>query len=171
MTKKTKITLAVIAACLVWGNVLRKWYINYQAEQELEVSVQNYSKLDFSPLLLKKDTFDIVFPDVDPFLKKSKFHNKTQISQTVHSSNKKKNVNPRKTQKETQTIKKAWPQIKYLGFVKNRDQNTTLCLLKINNRSYHVQKGGAENGVLVSQVYRDSVHLVFQGEDRTFVKR
>ena len=58
MTKKTKITLAVVAVCLVWGNVLRKWYVNYQAEQELEVSEQNYSKLDFSPLLLKKDSFD-----------------------------------------------------------------------------------------------------------------
>jgi len=170
MTKKTKITLAVIAVCLVWGNVLRKWYVNYQAEQELEVSEQNYSKLDFSPLLLKKDSFDLILPDVDPFLKKSKYQNNTQISQAVIPSDKKKIVNPRKTQKETSTIKQTWPQIKYLGFVKNRDQNTTLCLLQINNRSYHVQKGGAESGVLVSQVYRDSVHLVFQGEERTFMK-
>ena len=67
-------------------------------------------------------------------------------------------------------IAKAWPQVEYFGFVKNRNQNSTLCLLKIDGKQIQLSKGEKYNGIFVQNAFKDSVQLIFEGELKTVRK-
>ena len=170
MSKKLKTRLVLVLALIIWGFNIYRTYQSHATEELIAEAESGYSNLNFSPMMFNKDSFELELPDVDPFLKKqSKSSNHTGSSSQNVSNN--YNSNKTKVNKIVQPIvNKSWPQIKYMGFVKNRDQDKTLCLLQINNKMSKVGKGEQKSGVYVSNVYRDSVHLVYSGEERTFLK-
>ena len=169
MTKKLKTRLLLAVVASIWGYNIYRGYMNYQTEQLLEENNQSYNQSNFSPLMFNKDSFELDLPDVDPFLKKSAKWSSTNSNSTNNTIS----SNPIKVKKDVKPIVKevkSWPKVSYLGFVKNLDKQTPLCLLKINGQMIKLSKGQEQGGIYVSTVFRDSVYLVFQGEERTFVK-
>ena len=170
MSKKLKTRLVLVLVLIIWGFNIYRTYQNRATEELIAESEASYTSPSFSPLMFNKDSFELELAEIDPFLKKqSKYSNHSNSSSQSITNN--QNANKTKINKVIQpVVQKAWPQIKYLGFVKNRDQDKTLCLLQINNRTSKVGKGEQQSGVYVSNVFRDSVHLVYSGEERTFLK-
>ena len=169
MSKKLKTRLILLVVLAIWGNIGYRLFKNYQVEKELDETQQVYNDPNFSPANFQKDSFDLQLPDTDPFLKTKIKSNYKPINETpVHTTN---NNHHRKTQKEKKVVEqKNWPKIKYLGFVKNHESSDALCLLQINGNMLKVSEGDEEIGVLVTGVFRDSIHLVFSGEEKTFRK-
>ena len=167
MTKKAKNIIALVLFVAVWGIIISRLWENSQIEEALEETQSNYSNLSYSPLMFNKDTFELVLPDVDPFLKKStsKFSSSNYMPSTTTSS-------PKVTKKEEPKVQKnvPWPSINYLGFVNNRSENNPLCLIKINGQVCRMSKGDNQNDVSLVKVFRDSVYIVYKGEERTFRK-
>jgi len=96
------------------------------------------------------------------------FNSNQDNSEVKHKTkNKLRKKNPKPELNKVQ----PWPQISYFGFVKNHGKSTALCLLQINGRTSKVSQGNQSGGVYVSTVFKDSVHLVYAGEERTFIKR
>ena len=169
MTKKLKTRLLLVVVASIWGYNIYRGYMNYQTEQLLEESNQTYNQSNFSPLMFNKDSFELDLPEVDPFLKKSGKWSAT----SANNSNTSASTNPIMVKKDVKPIVKevkSWPKVSYLGFVKNLNKQTPLCLLKINGQMIKLSKGQEQGGIFVSTVFKDSVYLVFQGEERTFVK-
>ncbi|MBD3639223.1 MAG: hypothetical protein HUJ25_17840 [Crocinitomicaceae bacterium] len=170
MSKKLKTRLILLLVAGIWGYNLFRIYSNYQTEKDLEENNQVYSDLSYSPVMFNKDSFELVLPDVDPFLKKGSKYSGTHNTSNNKSNNLKvKKIQRKESKKEVpQTV--SWPSIKYLGFVKNHSNEDALCLIRINENMFKVSEGDEQAGVFISGVYRDSIHLVFSGEERTFRK-
>ena len=168
MSKKLKTRAILILVLLIWGYNIYVTYQNHAAEELIAETEASYSTTSFSPMIFNKDSFELEFPVVDPFLKKSSGKNYSKNTTAIAESDAKQS-NMTKTVQVATTPKK-WPKIKYLGFVKNRNQGKTLCLIQINNKTNKVGKGQEQSGIYVADVYRDSVHLVFANEQRTFSK-
>ena len=171
MNKKTRTKILIAIVGTVWIYNIYRTYMNYQVKQELDESEQVYNVPSFSPVMFNKDTFELELPDLDPFLKRhtsgfSNNSNHSEITQHTTTSNKKRNVPVEKVE----PLVKSWPQIKYFGFIKNHDKEDALCLIQINGRNSKVTKGDNLSGVFISKVYRDSVLLVYEGEEKMFVK-
>jgi len=173
MNKKLKTRLLIGIGSILWGIVIYRFVQNHKAKDALEETEMVYNNTNFSPIMFNKDSFELILPAVDPFLKKqasyksnNNYNGQSTSNQSTSNQRKiKKKVVPKEVKKEL-----PWPTIKYMGFVKNRDQDKTLCLLQINGRTTQISKGEEMASVHVSNVYRDSVHLVFGGEERTFLK-
>lgn len=170
MSKKLKTRLVLVLVLLIWGVNIYRTIQNRAAEEMIAETEASFSIPSFSPMMFNKDTFELELADVDPFLKKQSKSAKPSYESTQNSSHSQANKTHKENKLVQPVVNKSWPQIKYLGFVKNRDQDKTLCLLQINNRTSKVGKGEQKSGVYVSDVYRDSVHLVYSGEERTFLK-
>lgn len=170
MSKKLKTRLILALVAVIWGYNLFKIYANYQTEKELDKNEQVYSDLSYSPVMFNKDSFELELPDVDPFLKKPTRTSLTHHTTGNQSANTQVKTNRHKESKKEVPKTVQWPQIKYLGFVKNHNNEDALCLIQINGNMLKVSEGDEETGVYVSGVYRDSIHLSFAGEERTFRK-
>ena len=171
MSKKLKTRLILLAVLVIWGNIGYRIFKNYQVEQELEENTSSYQSSSVNIVNFRKDSFDLVLPDVDPFLKSRIKPNKVVAENTDKQSNNHSNNHHKKKVKKEKVVEETkWPQIKYLGFIRNHNNKDALCLLQINGNMLKVSKGDEEVGVFISNVFRDSIHVVYSGEERTFRK-
>ena len=168
MDKKLRNKILYITVGILWLVIFYRTYQNYQIESDNEL-VQDKSYTSSIPITFNKDTFDLILPNDDPFLRNLSSFRREHVNESSNSNN--------STQQTTIVVKeevpepnKPWPTIEYFGFVKNRDQDKTLCMLKVNGRNLQLAKGEFKNDVYISSVFRDSVHIVFEGEERTFLK-
>lgn len=167
MSKKLKTRLILLAVLVIWGNIGYRIFKNYQVEQELEENTSSYQSSSVNIVNFRKDSFDLVLPDVDPFLKTRIKPNKVVADNTDKQSN---NHHKKKVKKEKIVQETTWPQIKYLGFIRNHNNEDALCLLQINGNFLKVSEGDNELGVYVTSVFRDSIKLKYSDEFKTFRK-
>lgn len=164
MDKKIRNRILYITVASLWAIAIYRTYRNYQVKEE-NASTEIVSAPSISPIQFGKDTFDLELPDHDPFLKNSW----TPIAQNeapVQNDKPKNNI-----QKVVEKpAPKNWPQIEYFGFVKNRNQNSTLCLLKIDGRQVQLSKGEKYNSLIVQNVFKDSIQIIFEGDFKTIKK-
>lgn len=164
MDKKIRNRILYVSVAVLWAIAIYRTWKNYEAKAENNETAL-ISTPAVSPMQFRKDTFELVLPEYDPFLQKSwtpSVQNESPVADVKQNQVVKKDpVVP---------VVKTWPQIDYFGFVKNRNQNSTLCLLKIDGRQVQLSKGEKYNGLLVQNTYRDSVQLVFEGETKTVRK-
>jgi len=166
MDKKIRNRILYIAVACLWGIAIYRTYNNYQTKQENEeLAIVNTPSI--SPIQFNKDTFELELPDKDPFLESG--WTPTIKIENSSSNNSTNNLNIVKKEIVKPT-EKVWPKIEYFGFVKNRNKNSTLCLLKIDGQLMQLSKGQNEKGILVNNVYKDSVLVVFDGERKTVRK-
>ena len=157
--------ILLVAVPLIWGKYFWDLFANKQLSEELE-QLNTSTELNFSPLLFNKDTFQLQLPGWDPFMnEEGKEIGAFGSAQTPVVSVDKK---PEKVKPEPVVTK--WPEIQYFGFVKNRDKDKTLCLLRIDGRNHKVSKGDTFNKLVIVGVYHDSVRVSFGGEFRTVRK-
>jgi len=160
MDKKTRNKILYVGVAALWGIAIYRTWKNFQVKQENE-EFEVINAPSFSPVQFNKDTFELLLPSSDPFLSAGwKASEKTETS-VEHED-------PKNTIKKEipLPVQKVWPQIQYFGFVKNRDKNSTLCLLKIDGRQVQLSKGQKHNGLIVMNTYRDSVLVVYEGETK-----
>ena len=164
MDKKVRNKILYVAVACLWGIAIYRTFKNQQIKEENE-SFKVVSVPPISPIQFNKDTFELELPSHDPFLSTSwtpseKFENQ-------NPSDKIQKVEPVEIVKP---IEKVWPKIEYFGFVKNRNKNSTLCLLKINGRQIQLSKGQKHEGVFVANTFRDSVLVVYDGANKMIRK-
>ncbi len=165
MTKKgwTRILIVVVAG--LWAYNIYRTVENYQVVAETQAINQAVTN-SFVPIVFNKDSFALELPDIDPFLKKQTSFTRSTVSQNTPST----------TQRVTQTtvaappVVESWPEINYYGYVKNRDQDKTLCMLSINKKMTRLSKGEKNQNLVVVETYADSVVLEMDGKRKTFVK-
>ena len=169
MDKKLRTRILIVIVAGLWGYNIYRLMMNYQAKKALEETHETYSAPSFSPMMFNRDSFELILPEVDPFLKKQSqsFYSSNSTKETIITNSTKK-VKPKEV-KQPEPPKK-WPNIKYFGFVRNHDKEHALCLIQINGQTTKLSQGDQHSGIFISRVFQDSVHIVFSGEERTFRK-
>lgn len=166
MDKKLKNRIIYIFSSVAIAMAIYRTYNYFQIKQENEeLIVVNTPSI--SPIQFNKDTFELELPDKDPFLESGWTPSiKTENSSSTNSE---KNLNLEKKE-IVKPVEKVWPKIEYFGFVKNRNKNNPLCLLKIDGRQIQLSKGQKHDGVLIANTFRDSVLIVFEGSQKMVKK-
>jgi len=164
MKNKLLTRILLVAALFIYGRIAWNLFANKQMEEELQ-QLNQTNQLSSAPLIFNKDTFELELPRWDPFLEGEASSGVFGSAQTPVVANDKK---PDKVKPEPVVTK--WPDIQYFGFVKNRNQDKTLCLLRINGHNHKVSKGDTFNDLVIVAVHHDSVRVCFSGEFRTFEK-
>lgn len=164
ISSKKAINLGLI--CLVialWGTVLYK-YINrfFISEGNFVSQTEYYS--DLSSKIVKKDTFKLLKLKRDPFLNKN-FVSQKNIVQPQKEFNK-----PRKLSVSNSNSVVDFPSIKYYGYIKSKSKNEELVLLKINNRLERVKVNSSINGLVVKNIYKDSIEISYNKQNRIYFK-
>lgn len=169
MDKKalTKILIVVVAG--LWIYNIYKTASNFSAEDN---SGDNYSYASnsYSPIIFRKDSFQLQLPKVDPFLKNNVY--KKQPKQNLNSdlitidSGDKKNM----SRKPAEKAKITWPIIRYYGFVKNHEQNSSLVIVSLNGKNYRVKKGELLENLIIENATIDSITVRMGKDVKSFGK-
>jgi len=161
MSKKHLNIGLIIGVALIWGVLIYKALGNSFVSEDEE---QNYAVAinEELPLSIQKDTFDLKLYKRDPFLggiKKSRI----SISKRKNKGNAVRKVKP--------VVVVQWPQLQYLGFVKEENAKEPLLLLKVNGKLMR-KKSSFEfaEGIKVLGFYKDSLLVGLNKEERVFKK-
>lgn len=165
MKKKNLNIILIIAVGLIWGILIYK-YVNNQFASDDTTQV-NYgdNSADFKvSSKIKKDTFQLKEYERDPFLgKMSRRRERVVIHNGVGTKPKKSSTAPK-------TIT-PWPQIQYIGYVKEEKSKNPLLLLKINGKFLR-KKADQEflEGLKIQSFYKDSIIVRYNKEEKTIKK-
>ena len=108
---------------------------------------------------LKKDTVVLQAHYRDPFLGKLVMVKK-QATNTVKTASVKQAV--QKTPSRTEIF---WPNVTYLGFIKDKEGKSPLIMLRINQQLYRKKIGElVAEGISIHKFYKDSIQLDFNGQ-------
>ncbi|TRW97027.1 hypothetical protein [Flavobacterium gawalongense] len=159
MTAKKKINIVLIILVLgLWGTVAYKTISQYFFSKEL---MANKTELNDELTLneINKDTFNLGKVARDPFLNRQ---NQTDsfVSKKYYSKipNVKIKSNPIVLKPK---VIINWPLISYHGYIRSKDKNEELILVKIDKRLYKLRKDDEIEGVTVKKVYNDSIEVNF----------
>lgn len=168
MEKKRLNTILITVVAGLWGYNIYKTIENEQLSDEyLQATIDQSNNI--TPILFKKDSFDLELAQVDPFLKTNRFkRNSTTVQPqiAVIKDKKPKVIVPVKEEKKLE-----WPIIQYFGFVRNHDAKQPLSMLKVGNAIHKIKAGNSIDNIYVKAVFRDSISLIFEGETRNFLKK
>jgi hypothetical protein len=161
MSKK-RINIALLLLVLgLWGTVGYKTINQYFFSEKLTLSnVKLNTKFNFNQI--KKDTFNLKPISRDPFLNKNS-------EPTVHTIIVKR---PYSTPKVvTQPVIKPkpiinWPMVSYYGYIKSKDKTEELILVKIDNQLHKLRKNSEVDGLIIKNVFNDSIEVFFNKEKR-----
>ena len=164
--KKLTRIMIVVVACL-WAYNIYRVFDNFSAEEEMQESY-SVNTSSFSPIMFRKDSFELELPDVDPFLKENNFKRKTTTN-TNSTTNNTVSSNKVKLPKE-EKVPIVWPKIKYYGFVMNHDDKTSLCLININGTNHKVKRGQKVKNLVIENASIDSIQIRMGKDVRSFRK-
>jgi hypothetical protein len=165
MDKKIRNRILYVVVAGLWGIAIYRTFGTYLSGEQQKEMPEVFSLPPVSPALFNKDTFELLLPERDPFLGNS--WTAVTKNEILSSSEKPKN----EIKKEVPVrVEKNWPAVEYFGFVKNRNKNSTLSLVKIDGRLVQLSKGEEHDGIVVSNVYPDSILLVMEGDRKVFRK-
>jgi len=161
MSKKHLNIVLLIGVAFIWGLLIYKALGNSfvsEAEQQNYVVAMN----EELPISIQKDTFELKSYTRDPFLGKIK-NNRKLVPKTKNGG--------AFAKKAKDVVKKQWPQLQYLGFVKEENAKEPLLLLKVNGKLIR-RKSSFEfyEGMKVLNFYKDSILVSFRKDKRTIVK-
>ncbi len=162
MNKKHINIVLIIAVVGLWGTVLYKYVNRFFNTDELAYTSQDFSM----PIIAKieKDTFAIKPLERDPFLGKLLIKKQNNFIP--------KNVVIKTPIVKTPEIKidKPFPRVQYFGYIKSQDKSEKLILLKVNNKLERVRLNSNIDGLIIKQIYKDSVVVSYGKEIRGFNK-
>ncbi|MEM0578688.1 hypothetical protein [Flavobacterium polysaccharolyticum] len=167
---KKKINVALILIVLtVWGLVATKALKNYFfLDKKINHKESQISNLKINQI--KKDTFFINPIDRDPFLNKEstiKTHSLPQ-KKLFKSSYIKKKSKP-EIIKNVVVVNSNWPSITYHGYINSKDKkNELLLLININKKLHKLKLNEPSEGIIVKNVYKDSIEICFNKEKKIF---
>lgn len=109
----------------------------------------------------KRDTFDLVFPQRDPFLDKQIRPSKKSASKETISTA------PRPRPKINN---QPWPEIQYFGFVKSKTNSNKLGLLKISGKLHRVKENHVVEGLKILRITPEET-LVAKGKEKKTITK
>ncbi|MDI5887617.1 hypothetical protein [Flavobacterium yafengii] len=164
MTAKKKINIVLIIVVFgLWGTVAYKTVSQYFFSKELLV---NKTELNDGLNLneINKDTFNLEKVTRDPFLNRQ---NNTDSFVSIKYYSKIPNL---KIKTNPVVLKPKviinWPILSYHGYIRSKDKDEELILVKIDKRLYKLRKDDEIEGVTVKKVYNDSLELNFNKEKK-----
>jgi hypothetical protein len=128
------------------------------------IAKKTHSNKDLNSNQINKDTFQLEKITRDPFLNTliqsadsipKKHYSMTAIAKTNTIAIKPKVVT-------------TWPFISYHGYIKSKEKNEELVLVKIDKKLYKIRKNKQIEGVTIKKVYSDSIELSFNTERKIF---
>ena len=165
MNKKKINIVLIIAVLAIWGILIYRFVGGHFFTDAPEISFQP-TAINGQPIFTKKEKHDIAIHERDPFLSK---HDYIRYNYPSNSGAKQSNNPNNKVDNSKAPVQ--WPNIKYLGFVKQKKSRRPLILLQINNKFY--RKRPNENligGVKIMKFYNDSIKLKLKGEIKVISK-
>ena len=162
MKSKKSIYILVPIALLVWGligfKVIKQ---TEQAPNEIvipqipdETLSSNSDKLN--------ETYQLKLNYKDPFLGKiTKSRPSARRSNQNHKRSK-RITNPHE--------KKNWPDVEYGGRIRNQDSDKNIAILKINSQEQLVKELDELKGIIIKDIYKDSIRLTYNSDTRVFYK-
>jgi hypothetical protein len=167
---KKKINVALILIVLtVWGLVASRTLKEYFISSKKTTLANNHiSSLKINQI--KKDTFSINHIERDPFLNKESPVIINSLTQKKYFNNYviKKKSKPEIT-KEVAIQNSDWPLITYHGYINSKDRkNELLILINIDSKLCKLKLNEQSEGIMVKNVYKDSIELDFNKERRIF---
>jgi hypothetical protein len=163
MDKKIRNRILYVTVAILWSVAIYRTWKNHQIKEENE-TVEIVSVPPISPMQFQKDSFELILPERDPFLNTT-WKPVSENIQPEKQEIKKQNPVVKEIEKPFTTV---WPKIEYFGFVKNREKNSTLCLLKIDGKQVRIGNGDVYEKIRIVNAFRDSVIVNFSGEAKTF---
>ncbi|MDK2772179.1 MAG: hypothetical protein KYX68_08155 [Flavobacterium sp.] len=161
--KKKQINIALIIIVLaLWGTVFYK-YVNRFFSNDNEI-VYNQTEFSLPITKIEKDTFELKLLERDPFLAK------TMLKRESNSIVKKALNKPVFKKTPVPIINKPFPIVQYFGYIKSQDKNQKLILLKVNDRLKRVRLKDNIDGLVVEQIYKDSVVLRYNNSAKSISK-
>ena len=166
MKKKINVSLILIVLT-IWGLVASKTLKQYFFLDRKRNHTKNYN-LNLKINQINKDTFATNLIDRDPFLNK-------ESPLVIYSLNQKKyfknSVIKKKSKpemiKEIALLTSNWPLITYHGYIKSKDRkNELLILLNINKKLNKLKLNEQSEGIIVKNVYKDSIEICFNKEKK-----
>jgi hypothetical protein len=112
----------------------------------------------------EKDTFQISTLNRDPFLNKS--FSKTELKAIVFMQTPVVSSIPKVTPKPIITI--SFPVINYLGYIKSKDKNYEMALLKVNGKFLKLKINEIKENLKVISITKDSVKVKYDNQEKSF---
>lgn len=161
-SKKTINIILIIVVLSLWGTVGYKYIDRFFASDEYKFDLMDADR-NTTVSIIEKDTFVLEPLTKDPFLNKvfSKPINQPKIVRTT----------PKAKIKLKPKVTTPFPIVHYFGYIKSKDKKEELILLKVNNHLERVRLNSDINGLVVKQIFKDSVIVIFNKETRSFYKK
>mgnify|MGYP006173368547 FL=1 len=155
MNKKTLNIILIVTVVALWGTVLYKYVNRFFNPIQNDFAVREFS----SPISTKiaKDTFDLQPLHRDPFLDRSMIKRNEEKPIRV-------NTQPKVIKTKTPEIQKPFPLVHYYGYIKSQDKKEQLILLKVNNKLERVRLKSNIDGLIINQIYKDSIQVSYNKE-------
>jgi hypothetical protein len=164
MKNKKLMYILLPLAIIIWGLIIYKIISNYTGDDDTGI-VSNNNKTNALPVNIA-DTFSLILNYPDPFLK-----GEVQVTNYTKTVQPQVNYNKTRTTGKTKEIKKVnWPLIVYGGIIKNKANNKTCSIIKINNIEYIMSVGDVCKDVKLIKTYKDSVLVMYDNAIKTIVK-
>lgn len=154
---KKKINIALIIVVLgLWGTVFYKTINQYFFSKEPVNNIFINKTLKINSLT--KDTFHLAKLSRDPFLNIQ--------YQPIKPALRIKSTKPKVIVAVKPVEVKYWPTIAYYGFIKSKEKEKELILVKINSKLYKLRKDDLIEEITIKKIYKDSIEVVFNKEKK-----
>lgn len=157
---------------IVWGLVFYKIYQAVYGNGE-ELDLPTYQPITTFSRPQQDSGYVLLVDYKDPFLGKKWARNNKTTTNVAPSTRPATSRAPRPTKPApvvTTTPNKPFPNIQYQAF--QAMQGDTTAFLKIANKPFYtLRKGDEQEGILIQQIFKDSIQLVFDGRAKTFLRK
>lgn len=154
MKKSTNIKILIPVVAVIWGLLIYKIIDAFHPEEPTTTSIASTTFL--APLIKERDTFSLLPVERDPFLGTLYNPIKTQPNAT-------KKILPKQE-------KAPWPQLTYLGSVKDKNSETTVFIIQLNGQQHIVKKGETIGEVKLLKGTAENIIITYNGSKREFSK-
>ena len=162
MKNKKLMYILLPLVIIIWGAIVYKIISNYTGGNDTGIVLSD-EKTKVLPVNIA-DTFSLILNYPDPFLKgEAQVYNYTKTILPQANYNK-TTVNTAKTKENVQV---NWPVIVYGGIIKNKGNNKTCSIIKINGVEYLMNVGGTYKDVTLIKVYKDSAIVQYKNIKKT----
>lgn len=166
MSKNKKLQYILIAVVFtIWGLVIYRIFFEGVTKPE------NLTQI-LKPILkeseeTKPKKYKLIANYRDPFLSEVQSNEVKQNEEVNQEDVNQTRSNLRR--RRTSVSRVRWPEIKYNGFIENKNNKYTI-LLQIKNRDYLAYTGDTIEQILIKEFYKDSLIVEFSKEEKTLVK-
>lgn len=162
MGDKIKKYILLIVVVLIWGIIVFKIVnLTNPTPPPFKTNYDSVKKLQNSRI----DTFNLLLNYRDPFVYYKNFRkheSQASLSNTIVKGNPIKKLTPK------QEVK--WPDVLYGGIIKNNLSGKQVFLITINSKEYLMKIKDTLEGILIKEVYPDSICLSNGSSYKTFFK-